>query len=166
MPLLQRLIASFAVLLFSASLSVAAPPKAGEEFPDLSKFKLDLPDFKGRVVFLDFWAAWCVPCKKAFPVLKEMHEKLASRGLLIVGVSVDEEKSAMEGFLKGNPVPFRTVHDPETKIAEALEIEKMPTSFLIGADGKIAAVFEGFSGEEKRRLYFEKVEAALKAAGK
>lgn len=154
------------LLLLSVSLAVAAPPKAGEKLPDFSKFNLDLPEFKGRVVFLDLFAAWCAPCKKAFPVLKEMHEKLSPRGLLIVGVSVDEEKSAMDGFLKENPVPFRTVHDPEAKIAEALEVEKMPTSFLIGTDGKILAVFEGFSGEEKRKLYFEKVEEALKAAGK
>jgi cytochrome c biogenesis protein CcmG/thiol:disulfide interchange protein DsbE len=167
MSLLTRPSALFAALLsLSASLALGALPKVGEALPDFAKFKLDLPEFKGRVVFLDLFAAWCAPCKKAFPVLREMHEKLSPRGLLIVGVSVDEEKSAMDGFLKENPVPFRTVHDPEAKIAEALGVEKMPTSILIGPDGKVVAVFEGFSGEEKRKLYFEKTEEALKAAGR
>ena len=49
-------------------------------------------------VLVDFWASWCGPCKKSFPVLKELHEKFAARGALVVAVSLDEDKKDMDGY--------------------------------------------------------------------
>lgn len=140
--------------------------KVGDPFPALGDFKLEgsIPNVTGKVLLVDFWASWCAPCKKAFPTLKEMHEKFSSRGALVVAVSVDEEKSEMEGFLKKNPVPFAVVRDPASALAEKLSVEVMPTSFVVGANGRIAAVHSGFHGDATRKQYIEELEAALVAA--
>lgn len=145
-----------------------AVPKVGETAPDLTQFKLegDLPDLKGRILLVDFWASWCAPCRKSFPVMKELHDKFNARGLRIVAISVDEKKLDMDGFLKKNPAPFTIVRDPNGKAPEAFGAEKMPTSFIIGADGKVVAVHGGFDGESTRKEYLNEIEAALKAAGK
>jgi thiol-disulfide isomerase/thioredoxin len=164
----RHLLAYCPALLLLACDAAADLPKAGEVFPSLSKFKLEgaLPDIKGRVVLVDFWASWCAPCKKSFPVMKDMHEKFGQRGLLIVALSLDEEKSEMDNFLKNNPLPFPTPRDPSGSVAEALSIEKMPTSFLIGTDGKVIAMHEGILDETTTRAWLSQIEAALKSTRK
>lgn len=157
-----------AVALAMLALSAQAALRPGDSAPDLKSFKLEgaLPELSGRVLLVDFWASWCAPCRKSFPVMKELHEKFAARGLVIVAISVDEEKSAMESFLKKNPVPYAIARDPAGQTPKAFQAEKMPSSFVIGADGKIAAVHSGFEGAKTRAEYLEQIEAALKAAGK
>lgn len=162
----SKLILLAAIGLFCANAFGA--PKVGETAPDLSQFKFDgsLPDLKGRVVLIDFWASWCAPCKKSFPVMKELHDKFNERGLTIVAISVDEKKSDMDSFLKKNPAPFTIVRDANGKAPEAFGADKMPTSFIVGVDGKVVAVHGGFDGEVTRKEYLNEIEAALKAAGK
>jgi thiol-disulfide isomerase/thioredoxin len=162
-----------AMLLIAGMVGLSRPilastPRVGDAFPELSRFGLDgtLPELKGKVVLVDFWASWCAPCKKSFPVMKELQEKHGPRGFVVLAVCLDEKKPAMEAFLKKNPVPFAVVHDAKGRLAEAAGIEKMPTSFLIGADGKVRAVHSGFEGETTRKEYLTEIEAALQAAGK
>lgn len=148
--------------------AVASPLPVGAAMPDLSAFPLEgpLPELKNHVLLVDFWASWCAPCKRSFPVMKELHDKFAGRGLIIVAISVDEKKSAMEDFLKKNPAPFTIVRDGAGKTPEAFHAEAMPTSFVIRADGMIAAVHSGFEGQSTRKEYLAEIEAALQAAGK
>jgi thiol-disulfide isomerase/thioredoxin len=165
----------FVFRLLAGAAALAAWPRVrgaltrvGESFPNLSGYGLDgaMPDIKGKVVLVDFWASWCSPCKKSFPVMKEVQDRFASRGFTIVAVSMDEKKEDMDTFLKKNPIPFSVLRDPKGRLAEAAGVEKMPTSFLLGPDGKVAAVHSGFEGEATRKAYLSEVEAALKAAGK
>lgn len=140
----------------------------GDSFPSLSGFALEgnVPEIQGKVVLVDFWASWCAPCKKSFPVMKELLDKFGGRGFMIVAVSVDEKKRDMEDFLKKNPVPFRVLRDAKGRLAEATALEKMPTSFLVSAEGKIIAVHNGFDGETTRKEYVSEIDAALKRANK
>jgi len=148
--------------------TLAGMPKTGDRLPDLAGFGLEgtMPELKDKVVLIDFWASWCGPCKKSFPVMKELHEKFGPRGFVVVAVSLDEQKSAMETFLKRTAPPFVVLRDATGRLAEAAGIEKMPTSFLLGADGKVIAVHSGFDGETTRMEYLTQIEATLKAAGK
>ncbi len=146
----------------------AAPPKPGSPFPALKSFSLEgkLPEMQGKVVLVDFWASWCGPCKKAFPVMKELHETFASRGFLVLAISLDEKKSDMEGFLAKTKPPFPTLRDPKGKLAEELAVDAIPTSVLVGSDGKVLAVHSGFEGEASRKAYVQEIETALKTAGR
>lgn len=143
--------------------AASAGPKVGDTLPDLAGFGLEgtLPDLKGKTVLIDFWASWCGPCKRSFPSLAQLHEKFAAKGFLVLAVSVDEEKEDMDKFLKKNPVPFPVVRDPKSQLAEKLGIEVMPTSILVGTDGKIRMVHRGFEGESTRKQYQADIEAAL-----
>ena len=161
---LSRWLAGIALLVCAAAVT-AAPLKKGDAFPDFTKFKLEgkLPaDLKGKVVLVDFWASWCAPCKKSFPTLNELHQRYGTKGLVIVAVNVDEERAKMEQFLKSTPAQFTVVRDTEQKLVATLEVESMPTSFLIDASGRIRFVHVGYLGDETKKAYTREIEELLK----
>jgi len=138
--------------------------KVGDAFPELGSFGLEgrLPDdLKGKVVLLDFWASWCGPCKESFPVMDELQQKYGNQGLVILAVNVDENVAAMKDFLKDHPVQFTIVHDATKKLVGTANIASMPTSFLIGKDGKVVAVHKGFHGKDTAKEYAAEVEKLL-----
>ena len=125
-----------ALALGLASANVEAGQiKVGDSFPDLAKFQLEgkLPEhLDGKVVIVDFWASWCGPCKDSFPAMEELQKTYGDKGLVILAVNLDEEKSAMEDFLKQNKVSFTVVRDASKKLVNAVNISSMPSSFIIG----------------------------------
>ena len=144
MKLLLSVLAA-SVLIASAARALApgdVPPAI--DMPDLKGKKVDLASLKGKVVLVDFWASWCGPCKEEMPVLEALNQKFATRGLVIVGVSIDSSPKKMNKFLKGTPVSFRIVHDRKLAVANMYEPETMPSSYFIGRDGKLRYVHEGF----------------------
>lgn len=151
------------LLVFGAAL-MAAPPKEGDAFPDLTKFGLEgsLPDVQGKVVLVDFFASWCDPCKESFPVMEELQQKYGARGLVIVAVNLDKKKADMEDFLRKHPATFTIVRDAAGKLAAAVKIPTMPSSFLIDQNGKVHAFHRGFKGDETKKKYTEEIESLLK----
>lgn len=150
-----------AVLLSQGAL---AETKVGDTFPALSSFKLEgtLPDTsKAKVVFVDFWASWCNPCRESFPVLNELAKKYADRGLVVIGVNLDETKSDMEHFLKSNPASFPVVRDASESVAKKLGIRTFPSSFVLDKDGKVRFVHSGYHGEKTKKQYIEEIESLL-----
>lgn len=129
--------ALFAVLLsFTPGL---APAVEGQ---------LDLSAYKGKVVYLDFWASWCVPCRKSFPWLNELAKKYPD-DLVVVGINVDNERAAAMKFLEKYPASFPLVFDPKGTLATRFKLEGMPSSVLIGRDGNVAHRHVGFREEKK-----------------
>ena len=155
-----------AVQCISLVTQAAKPvqPKVGDVFPALGDERLEgtVPALKDKVVLVDFWASWCGPCKASFPALKEIHAKYSGQGLVIVAVSIDESKSDMLEFLKKNAVPFAAVRDAKGNLAEKLDIQSIPTSFLIDRTGKIRMVHNGYAGDSTKQEYIHAIEAALK----
>lgn len=159
-----KFVAAFAALLLTSLVAFAATPKPGDTFPDLSKFGLEgtLPDMKGKVVLVDFFASWCGPCKESFPAMQELHKKFAGKDFVIIAINVDKKKSDMDDFLKKHPADFAIVRDAASKLVNEVKIPTMPTSFVVGRDGKVHSMHRGFKGEESRKKYIEEVEALLK----
>jgi cytochrome c biogenesis protein CcmG, thiol:disulfide interchange protein DsbE len=124
-----------------------------------------LADLKGRVVYVDFWASWCAPCKQSFPWMNEMQQKYGPRGFSVVAVTVDRKREDADKFLASTPASFTVAYDTTGKVAEAFRPKGMPTSFLIGADGVVRAVHVGFKDSDKAELERE-IQAALAAAGR
>ena len=158
-----------ALALSFCSLSVYAGDKGlkvGDTFPDLGSFGLEgkMPDtMKGKVVLVDFWASWCGPCKESFPVMEELQQRFGSKGLIILAVNVDEERSAMDDFLKGHPATFNIVRDAKKKLVGTANISSMPSSFIVGTDGKIVAIHKGFHGKETSKQYVKEIESLVGA---
>ena len=156
--------ATISLLLAGATLALASPIQQGDAFPDLARYDLQgpLPDLKGRVVLVDFFASWCGPCRESFPVLQELHHKYADKGLVVVAVNLDRKKEDMDRFLKQHVVSFPVVRDAEHRLVKEVQVPTMPSSFLIDREGKVSTVHRGFRGEETHRRYAEEIEALLK----
>ncbi|HEY0682211.1 MAG TPA: TlpA disulfide reductase family protein [Steroidobacter sp.] len=120
---------------------------------------LDLEQFRGKVVLIDFWASWCVPCRQSFPWLNEMQAKYRDRGLVVIGVNVDRERADADRFLKQTPADFQIVYDPEGSLAEHYQVPGMPSSYVIGRDGQQLHVHIGFRNgmREQREAELERL---------
>jgi thiol-disulfide isomerase/thioredoxin len=138
------------VACVSACATVAPAQIAlGDAFPSLSAAHLTggvVPPIEGRVVLVDFWASWCAPCKTSFPAFARLTTEYASRGLVIVAVSVDEKPASYAAFVKKLQPPFATLLDQSQKLVREVNVPAMPTSYLIGRDGRVRYVHRGFHG--------------------
>ena len=105
---------------------------------------LDLARYRGKVVLLDFWASWCEPCRHSFPWLNAMQKKYGDRGLVVVGVNVDRERTDADRFLRDVPAQFPIVYDPAGKLAAHYDLPGMPVSYVIGRNGDVVAKHLGF----------------------
>lgn len=114
---------------------------------------------EGKVVIVDFWASWCVPCRRSFPWLNSMHDKYADEGLVIIGVNLDQEDTAAREFLAEFPPRFSIVYDTSKELAKEFGVVAMPTSYLIGRDGEIREHHYGFKIKKQ-----DEYEAAIVAA--
>jgi cytochrome c biogenesis protein CcmG, thiol:disulfide interchange protein DsbE len=107
---------------------------------------------RGKVVYVDFWASWCGPCRGSFPWLKSLHERYASKGLEIVAINLDKSRDDADGFLAQFPAPFKVAFDPAGTTAEAYHVAAMPTSYLIARDGTILSTHTGFDPKKTAAL--------------
>ncbi len=131
-PLMKRLL-----LLF---LLITSPLKA--EIYDIKQ--LDLENHLGKVVYLDFWASWCKPCKESFPWMNSLLSKYPADSFVIVTINLDAETDAMHRFLAKVQADFDIYHDTRGQLAEQFEIEGMPASYLIDKNGKVVKNHIGF----------------------
>lgn len=104
---------------------------------------LDLSAYKGKVVYLDFWASWCTPCRKSFPWMNQLQQKYKD-DLVVIGVNLDQEKELAEAFIKETSPEFKIIFDPKGKLATEYQVAAMPSAFIVGRDGKILIKHLGF----------------------
>jgi len=106
--------------------------------------QLKLSDYKGKVVIIDFWATWCPPCRKGIPDLVELKKKYGSKGVEIIGVSVDQEtKPDVVPFIKEYGINYPIVYGNTNVYQQYGGIRAIPTSFIIDKEGKVVASYEG-----------------------
>lgn len=115
---------------------------------------------RGKVVYVDFWASWCVPCRKSFPWMNELHRRYGARGLIIIAISVDKKQEAAQAFLADYPPEFTIAFDPKGTVAEAYRVWTMPSSYLIDRKGAVHSIHRGFFDADKRRIE-EEIERLL-----
>lgn len=148
------------------ALSAAEPAKVGQSMPKLSQLLpgSTLPNTSGKVVLVDFWASWCGPCKASFPALNRLHDKYASKGLVIIGVGVDDDAAKYKEFSGKMGAKFSIAHDSAHKAADFFGPPSMPSSYLTDRKGVIRYVHTGFRGAKTEAEYTTEIEALL--AGK
>ena len=155
----MKLITSIAslMMLVSVSLNVSAATEAPNiKLPGLNG-EVNLEKLRGKVVYLDFWASWCKPCAKSFPWMEEMNNAYRTQGLEIVAVNLDKDRKVADAFLKKLEVNFKIAYDAGGDTASQYKLRGMPSSFLIGRDGKLYATHIGFRDKDK-----PKIEQAIK----
>lgn len=145
-------------LAFAAALSLPAHAiEAGQAAPafSLPTAKGDaiaLDKLKGKVVYVDFWASWCGPCRRSFPWMAEMQQKYGAKGFTVVAVNVDKKRSDAERFLEKTPAGFTVVYDEAGTTPAAYAVKGMPSSYLIDPSGKVTFVERGFLDEHKAEI--------------
>ena len=145
------------------TLAHAAPP-TGSAAP-----AIDLPtdngrirpaDLAGKVVYVDFFASWCGPCKLSFPWLKAMQQQYAGRGLVVLAINVDKDRADAAQFVAHYSPTFLVGYDPRGKTAEAFHVEGMPSSFLVSPTGTILYSHVGFDMKDTAKIQAQ-IEKAL-----
>jgi thiol-disulfide isomerase/thioredoxin len=132
------------------------PIKVGQSMPDLSIEQLsgktlNVGSYRGKVLLLDVWASWCVPCKQELPMLDDLAARLRGKGVEILAVSVDEQRENVDRFLNSrNKWSLTIAHDPKGQVADRLQPEKMPTSYMVDRQGVIRYVNLGFVPSDAR----------------
>jgi len=152
------------LLFFSACLCLRAEVRVGDPFPSLSALApagAELPAGAGKVVLVDFWASWCAPCKESFHSYAQLQSDYRSRGLVIVAVSVDEKQSAFDAFVKKLSPPFMVLRDQGQQLVRQVSVPAMPTCYLLGRDGRVRFVHQGFRGVETDRAIRQETDLLL-----
>ena len=139
----------------AATPGSAAPPFA---LPDATGATVSLARLRGRVVYVDFWASWCAPCRRSFPWMNALQARYGKDGLAIVGINVDKRREDAERFLRDTPASFTVVYDAQGATPAAYDVKGMPSSYLIDRKGNVAAIEEGFHDERR-----DEVEARIRA---
>jgi thiol-disulfide isomerase/thioredoxin len=163
---MKSIITILALACSTLVLSAGEPAKVGQSMPKLSQLLpgASIPNTSGKVVLVDFWASWCGPCKASFPAFNRLHAKYASKGLVIIGVGVDDDAAKYKEFAGKMGAKFPIAHDSAHKVAEFLNPPSMPTSYLADRKGVIRYVHTGFHGAKTEAEYTAEIEALL--AGK
>ena len=143
-----------------AALVSAAPAygaRVGDSAPAFSLAMADgkpvsLASLRGNVVYVDFWASWCVPCKRSFPWMNALHERHRGEGFAIVAINVDKRRPDAERFLRDVPATFPVVFDAAGATPAAFDVKGMPSSYLIDRNGIVVAIEEGFHDDHVAAL--------------
>ncbi len=120
---------------------------------------VNLADYRGRVVYLDFWASWCGPCRESFPFMNELQRDLAGKGLQIIAVSVDKTAAEARRFLVRYPAQFTIALDTAGACPTAYGLEGMPSSFVIDRGGAVRAIHVGFRDKDRTEIRRRLMEA-------
>ena len=145
-----NLLGMFLFVLFSTS-AIAAENASDFNLPTKDR-TIQLSGLRGRVVYLDFWASWCPPCRKSFPWMEEMYQRYEKQGLTVVAVNLDKDKALADKFLETMPAKFTVAFDPQGKVAEQYRLQGMPTSYLIDRQGRIHSSHIGFRESDTGKL--------------
>ena len=158
---MRKLLTSFLFITLSLASFSSFAGKAAPDFTlPLKQGSISLSQYKGKVVYIDFWASWCIPCRKSFPWMNSMEQKYSGKGLKIITINLDKKEKAVEKFLKRYPAKFAVAYDPAGKTAEAYNVKGMPSSYLIDRSGNIIYTHIGFRASNKSELG-GKIKAAL-----
>jgi thiol-disulfide isomerase/thioredoxin len=138
----------------SSALAVSAGDKAPEfKIPRLeSKGMISLKQFRGKVVYVDFWASWCGPCRQSLPALNDIRKEFRKKGFEVIAINLDEERDDAMEFLKEFPVAYPTARDTSGKVPEAYGLVGMPTAYLVDKKGNVQLVHEGFKESDIEEL--------------
>lgn len=151
------LIATLLALSSTTALAVAPGEPAPElNLPTTGDSVVRIDDYRGEVIYLDFWASWCAPCRKSFPWMNAMQSRYRHQGLRVVAVNLDNEPSARDAFLDRYPAQFTVLVDGEGESARRFVVKGMPSAYLIDRRGVVRKVHRGF-----RDAHADELEAAI-----
>jgi peroxiredoxin len=152
--------ASLIGLLLVLGAHSAVALEAGDRAPAFAaasltgKGTLELSQYRGKVVYLDFWASWCAPCLTAIPEVKALRDEFSANDFQVLAVNLDQNKEKALRFLSKTPIDYPSCSDPGGRLPDQYGLDTMPTAYLIDREGVIRYVHRGFQrgdGDKLRR---------------
>lgn len=148
--MIARVLFIFSALLVSpTTLAKALPIVELVHFEKQTKISTD--DLKGKVLYVDFWASWCKPCRKSFPFMNQLHNDYQDKDFAVVAINMDEFPEDARTFLSQLPAEFGVFTDPSNSLAEQLEVPGLPVAYIVDKNGDIAARHIGFNERKKQK---------------
>lgn len=123
--------------------------------PDLNGRKVRLKDFRGQVVFLNFWATWCIPCRAEMPAMEKLHREFKDKGLVILALNFRESLEEIKPFVRELQLTFPILLDRDGKVSDRYQVFGLPTSYFLGRKGEVLGTAVGardWASEEARAL--------------
>lgn len=152
------LLAAILILMIQTPLAMAAQPAPDFTLPDLSGHMVSLKDFRGHYVIVDFWATWCIPCRKSLPELAAIAKKYKDRNLVVLGLAIDNPDSFdnqyIIDFIKKYNVEYAILRADHRIVTQYLGADdpNVPTLFMIDKNGGILEKHEGFEPGKLEQL--------------
>ena len=150
----------FVLPAFAASSSGPAP---GFQLTGRNGKAIDLSQFKGQVVMINFWATWCGPCRQEMPLLEDIYKKYKPMGFTMLAVNVEPDSKAAEAWLGklSKPVSFPVAFDTESKVSKMYKVAGMPSTVFVDRKGNIRVMHKGYKpGDEN--FYLTQIRSMLK----
>ena len=147
-----RLITAALLIFFgtetASSISLLQGRVPGYKIKTLAGKRISLKDYRGNPLLLNFWATWCAPCRKEFPIIKEIEKKFGKDGLVVLAVNVDDTRtiSAVKSFASAHSLNFTIPLDPNRKLLNNFRGSALPLTVLIDASGNVVRMYTGFLG--------------------
>ncbi|MFC1500939.1 TlpA family protein disulfide reductase [Elusimicrobiota bacterium] len=150
---------SFCVSIVSAEILIDAPDFT---LKDLDSNEITLSDYEGKVVFLDFWASWCPPCRMSIPVVEELYEKFKDEDVVFFGINMESDVNKVSGFVQANDMKYKILMRDQ-KVGRHYGIRGIPAFFIINQDGQIVDKYVGYD-PSMSKIWEEKIQSLLDAS--
>jgi thiol-disulfide isomerase/thioredoxin len=143
-----------AAFLATPALAVApAGPAPKFQLTSMAGKPVNLDQFKGQVVMLNFWASWCGPCRAEMPILEKLHTKYKPMGFAMIGVNVEPDSAEAAKWLKATPVTFPILFDTKSEVSKLYSVQSMPSTVIIDRKGNLRWLHRGYKpGDENEYL--------------
>ncbi len=154
----MKYLVSFVALLLSLLSFSASALQEGQAVPQCPVLlsdnaqKLDLADYKGKVVLIDFWAVWCGPCQKSMPFLNNLRNELHQKGFEVIAINVDEDSDDAKEFLKEHPVDYPVGFDSLAECPKVFDVKVMPSSYVMDKAGKLRKIHYGYRDSDQSEI--------------
>ena len=139
---LLLLLAGFSLRVFALQPGDLAPTLVLPSLEDGQQ--VSLSGLEGKIIYVDFWASWCQPCRRSLPLYEALQKRLGTDDFLVLAVNLDEDRKDAEKFLGRHPVSYPVLMDPTGDSARDWAVLAMPSSYLVDANGRLAQVYLGF----------------------
>lgn len=149
-----------ALLLLATPLTYALDTAPDFSLEGISA-PVNLAEKRGKVIYLDFWASWCAPCRKSFPWMNQLKSRYGAQGFEVIAINLDKTREESEAFIAATRPEFTIAFDPQGESAEEYKVMGMPSSYLIGRDGTLHHSHIGFRDKDKATLELQ-IEELLK----
>jgi peroxiredoxin len=153
---MKHRIAGLATFLIAVPMLAAVAPNSVA--PDFtlnaqSGKPVELTQFKGQVVMLNFWASWCGPCRQEMPLLDSIYKKYNKAGFTMIGVNVEPDSKTANDWLKQTPVSFPILYDTQSEVSKLYGVAGMPSTVIIDRKGNVRMIHRGYKpGDEEEYL--------------